>query len=182
MEIKLTDSERLILANQYEILGHLQDRKDHKLIAQQLRNGHEYLYRDALQVMSPAMTSGETDFVIDAISMYQALKKCYIKLGSPGDIDASKVEWPGFDGNNDAPFYQFTCALAEDGQFVQELGERGVNSHSPKVASYISMLRKWNDLGRPQTSMSSEQIKNLLQPTPKFMLGIFQYQRPPVSK
>lgn len=162
MDIKLTDSERMILANQYQILGHLEDDPDFKRVAQNLRDGHEFLYRDMLNWVSPEMDRESTGFVLDALSLYQALKESWSTLGSPSDIKADDVRWPGFDGNNEGTFYGFTCALAGDRRYEDQLGERGVNSHSLMTSTYRKMIAKWRELGEPRHPMAAAQIKEII--------------------
>ena len=53
MDIKLTPAERLILANQYEILGHLNSDLYARRLAENLRNGYVFLYRDMIESVSP---------------------------------------------------------------------------------------------------------------------------------
>lgn len=162
MDIKFTDAERVLLANQYAILGHLEDSSDYKRLSQNLRDGHEYLYRDLFNWISPEMDRQTTQFVLDALSMYQAINDSWITLGSPSDIKAQDVKWPGFDGNNEGTLYSFSCALAQDNRFEDQLGERGVNSHSEMTSTYRKMLAKWRDLGAPRHPMSSDEIKTVL--------------------
>ena len=42
--MKFTDTERVILANQYEILGKLGDDQAYLDLAENLRYGHEWIY------------------------------------------------------------------------------------------------------------------------------------------
>lgn len=162
MELKLTDAERLILSNQYAILGHLEDSKEYKRLAEHLRNGHEYLYRDVLYWVNPEMDRETTDFVIDALSMYRALKRSWDTLGKPDDIADRDIKWPGFDGNNEGSLYQFTCALAETNHFDEQLGHSGVNSHSEEEQTYRNMLPVWKAFGDARNTMTAQQIKQVL--------------------
>lgn len=162
MEIKLTDAERLILANQYAILGHLEDSKEYKRLAENLRNGYEYLYRDMLYWLNPEMDKETTEFVIDTLSMYRALKRSWEKLGKPDDIAERDIKWPGFDGNNEGKLYHFTRALAEANLFDELLGPSGVNAHAEYEETYRNMLPAWQALGDARQIMTAEQIKQVL--------------------
>lgn len=82
MDIKLTLAERLVLANQYEILCELRNDPYAKRLAENLRNGYEFLYRDVLESVSPEMDKASTEFVLDTLSMYQAIKNSWKTLAS----------------------------------------------------------------------------------------------------
>ncbi|MCA1862907.1 YfbU family protein [Janthinobacterium sp. HSC-3S05] len=162
MDTKLTNAERLILANQFEILGHIHDDKANIRMASHLRDGHEYLYRDLLGTVSPEMEKDTTEFVLDTLSMYRAMNHSLIKLGIDADIKKEDVEWPGFDGNNEGNLYFFTRALSSDGRFDELLGDDGVNSHSPMTHVYQQMLPIWKALGDSRYQLTAAQIKEIL--------------------
>jgi len=161
MDIKLTPAERLILANQYEILGELRSDDYAKRLAENLRNGYEFLYRDVFESVSPEMDETSTKFVLDTLIMYQAIENSWEDLGKPGEIKAIDVEFPGFDGNNEGRFYGFACALADDNRFTAQLGLRGKNSHSPKASTYRRMLAVWKELA-DQYALTKDQIQLVL--------------------
>lgn len=161
MDIKLTLAERLVLANQYEILCELRNDPYAKRLAENLRNGYEFLYRDVLESVSPEMDKASTEFVLDTLSMYQAIKNSWEDLGKPAEIKAVEVDFPGFDGNNEGRFYGFACALADDNRFTEQLGTRGKNSHSPKVSTYRRMLAVWKEQ-EDQYALTKEQIQVVL--------------------
>lgn len=163
MGTKLTIAERLILANQFEILGHLQDAKEHLLMAGHLRDGHEYLYRDLLGSVSPEMDEETSDFVLDVLSMYRAMQSSFKKLGSPASVKQDEIAWKGFDGNNEGELYSFTRALASDGRFDELLGEHGINSHMPMKRVYRGMVAVWRALGDSKYQLSAEQIRQIIQ-------------------
>lgn len=162
MNTKLTIAERLILANQFDILGHLHDDKEKIRMAGHLRDGHEFLYRDLLGTVSPEMDENTTEFVLESLSMYRALNHSLIELGIGTDIKKEDVEWPGFDGNNEGSLYFFTRALSSDGRFDELLGEQGVNSHSPMAHVYRQMLPTWQAFGDSKYRLTAAQINEVL--------------------
>lgn len=161
MDIKLTPNERLILANQYEILGHLNSDPSAKRLAENLRNGYEFLYRDIIESVSPEMDQQSIEFVLDTLSMYQEIKNSWNELGKPSEIKVTEVEFPGFDGNNEGRLYGFARALAEDNRFNEQLGPQGKNSHSVKVSTYRRMLAVRKGQG-DDYPMTMEQIQEVL--------------------
>lgn len=85
----------------------------------------------------------------------------YHELTDKTGIDPSDIEFPGFDGNNEADFRGFAQALLDHCRFEDTLGKQAKNSGYPMVDSYVRMVRTWNEMGRP-TNLSKEQIQELL--------------------
>lgn len=162
MNIKITPIERLILANQYQIIGALKNDQSAMNLADSLRDGYEYMYRELLEGLLPEMDKETTDFVLDALSLYQAMKDSWVTLGEPHQVNRVDVEWQGFDGNNEARLFGFTRALAADNRFPEQLGEQGKNSHLAVASIYKRMLTKWGEQGRPRHPMTLEQIQAVL--------------------
>lgn len=162
MTTKLTTAERLILANQFEILGHINEDKAAIRMAGHLRDGHEYLYRDLIGTVAPEMEEDTTQFVLDALSMYRAMHTSLIKLGMETGINKDDVEWPGFDGNNEGDLYFFTRALTSDGRFDELLGDDGVNSHSPMKSTYKEMIPVWKAFDDSRHQLTADQIRQIL--------------------
>lgn len=65
MALKPTAIERLILANQYEILGELADDDSLRRLANQLRDGHAWLYEGHLrQQLADVLPNEASDSVL----------------------------------------------------------------------------------------------------------------------
>lgn len=62
MTIELTDKERLFLANQYEILGLLKNEDYYSELAEQLRDGHKWLYEQSFDDISPNFPERKCQF------------------------------------------------------------------------------------------------------------------------
>ena len=107
------------------------------------------------------MDEQSAEFVLDTLSMYQAIKNSWNELGKPSEIKVTEVEFPGGDGNNEGHLYSFSRALAEDNRFNEQLGLQGKNSHSAKVSTYRSMLAVWKGQGT-DCSLTMEQIQEVL--------------------
>ena len=99
-KIKLTDVERLILANQYEILSKLSDDKTYAKWAETLRGGYEWLYSQYFDHLSPNLQR-EAEHVLAIPGIYSDLRDSYAQLPDKTGIDPRQIEFPGFDGNND---------------------------------------------------------------------------------
>ncbi len=160
----LTDTERLILANQYEILAKLDaDEEAHYTqLAKNLRAGHKWLYSKAFESVSRVVDDDTHDFVYTILRIYDELKSSFEELDDKTGIDAGSVSWPGFDGNNEVELLSLTGALIEAGQFTSVLGKSAINSHIPTADVYRRMIARWKALGSPHYPYSKEQIQDIL--------------------
>lgn len=155
MNITLTDAERLILSNQYEILSKLHTPADVALaqhfhdLSENLRFGHAMLYRSIFDPIEPVFSDEENTFVFDVLSMFSALKASYNALEDKSNIEPSIGRWPGFDGNHESTLLRYTRALADADYFPDVLGKTPPNSHIPMKAVYRRMLNAYVVLGAP---------------------------------
>jgi uncharacterized protein YfbU (UPF0304 family) len=166
--VKLTRTERWILANQYRILESV-DRQnaDHYRDARMvLEEGYELhydeiaenIYRDEL-----TLSEAECTEVLDILSMFMALQDSYNALSDKSGIDARKIEFRGFDGNNETKqmvYARYYCR-PKSGHFAGLEHSEGFNSHSRSLDHYQRMLSRWRQ-GGEQHSLSKEQIIEII--------------------
>ncbi len=127
--MKLTDAERLILANQYEILSILKSDEFLKEISDNLRDGYEWIYSQNLHI-SPILSKQNVEHVIRILGIYGDMKASYEKLSDKSGIDESSLTFPGFDGNNEAELLAFAEALRKNHSFEITLGKESLNSQT----------------------------------------------------
>ncbi|WP_151834099.1 YfbU family protein [Acinetobacter ursingii] len=158
MKIELTDKERLFLANQHEILGHLnKDNSDyHFKLAEQLRDGHEWLYSQSFDNFSENLPDDAAELVLNILQIYEMIQDAYDGLSDKSLISEHQIKFPGFDGNNETEFMGFVDALEKDNRFVDVIQTGNRNSHSPKVHVYERMIAKWQAFGKPY-NLTTEQ-------------------------
>jgi uncharacterized protein YfbU (UPF0304 family) len=161
--MELTDAERLILSNQYQLLAKLEDDDHYALMAETLRNGHKWLYEEYFQHLQPDLDDDKAEFVVDILDIYSAMRSSYRDLEDQSGVDADDVKFPGFDGNNEAELLVFADALLKHRRFEDTLRKHGNNSHMPTVDGYRRMIQTWEDMGRPTYPYSKEQIQELLE-------------------
>lgn len=159
--IKLTDSERLILANQYEILGHLKDDDTYLELADNLRDGHKWLYEQYIAV-ERNLDEDVVEFVLDILQIYDFIRISYADLADKSGIDQNNVVFPGFDGNNESELLNFTRALSRNGNYEELIGKNARNSHMPTVDMYRRIIAEWVAIGKPSYPLSKGQIQSLL--------------------
>ena len=158
---ELTTTERLILANQYEILGILREDESCEKISSNLRDGHKWLYDQIFDYISPDLSDRQTKHVLDVLSMYELLKASYIESADKGEIKEDELEFPGFDGNNEAELRQFAKALLQDDRYVHVLGDSVKNSHMPTAEIYERMLSELQEL-KNDDLLSATEIRKIL--------------------
>lgn len=162
MRLQLTDVERLILSNQYEILGLLKKEPHYETMANDLRSGHQWLYQQDFQGMSENMSTEAAEHVHEVLGMFSELKASYEKLTDKTGIAAHDVEFLGFDGNNETEMMAFAQALADRRLYEEMLGKRVKNSHMPTTDLYRRMLTQYVKLGKPRYPMSAATIKQII--------------------
>ena len=160
--IKLTDTERLILANQYEILAALKDDDSYARLAEQLRDGHEWLYSQSFDWLSSNLSSDKAEHVLAILGIYSDLRDSYNELSDKSGIEPHQVEFPGFDGNNESDLLAFSRALRDSDRFVDTVPERGKNSHSPTTDLYRRIIAKYRELGEPRYPLDKQTILAIL--------------------
>lgn len=161
--LQLSDLERLILANQYEILAHLKPDQGYEDVARELRDGHKWLYRQYLDnLISPELPDESAEFVATILGIYRDLASSYRGLGDKSGIEERLVQFPGFDGNNESDLLHFTSALRKADRFTETIGDSARNSHMPMKDVYRRMIEEWERLGRPQYPYSEQTIQKIL--------------------
>lgn len=161
MKLDLTDKERLFLSNQYEILGILKNEDHYLLLAEQLREGHKFLYQQSFNSLYENLPDENAELVLNILQVYEALKDSYNTLSDKSGITIQDVSFPGFDGNNEPELIGFVDALRKMNRFVSTIEAGVLDSHMPKVQTYRNMIQKWNELGK-SNRLTKEQILYIL--------------------
>lgn len=159
----LTNAERLVLWNQYEILKSLrpQDASDFEVKQQILENGYEDYYSEINNIMSTAsLDKKTTDEVVHILNTFRAIYFSCQKLNcTPISKNANFI---GFDLNNEGDQYAFAKFLRRTLGKWEELKDEPDNSHMMTLNRYRRMLSTWVRLGKKYelTSDEIEQIAN----------------------
>jgi hypothetical protein len=165
ISLELSDKDRLILANQYEILSKLDqnESESYTQLAKALRDGHKWLYDFSLQnMLSENLSDADAKHVLDIAAIYGNLKDSYNQLSDKTGIEKRLLDFPGFDGNNEIELLSFAKALVENGRYSETLGPEVKNSHMPTTELYGRMIAKWKQLGEPRYPFSKEVILAIL--------------------
>lgn len=150
--MKMTQAERLILANQYQLLS----MQDNNYISQEtaenystiLLEGYELLYEDIFLEMDDTLSSERCRFALDVLSMYRVIDNSYHKLENPTSLTEQDIAFKGFDGNNEKE-YSFVNFFIKDMDRFNDLTDNEYmefNSHSISVPRYEKELDIYNNI------------------------------------
>jgi hypothetical protein len=152
----LTKTERIILANQYQILA-LLDKKnatDYDGIREALEDNYPLAYEGFFDRFSDGLTLDECGFVNEVLAMFDALQRTKV----------AGTQFPGFDGNNETMFMAYARYIRKrEGRFdYLEVGSADLNSHFPSVDGYRRMLAAWERHGKSY-ELTADQAKEILE-------------------
>ena len=147
----LDKKERLILANQYRILVRL-DKENAGTYAnwqKALEEGYPAAYSQIFDDIYDGLTEEDCEFVVDVMSMYEALQRTFETHGQTSDLKQSDVSFPGFDGNNETMFMAYARFVQRnEGRFdYLHASSKDLNSHFPSIEVYQRMLEVWRQKG-----------------------------------
>lgn len=151
--MELTEKERLILYNQYEILKRLDsDGEEYYNVKQEiLINGFKANYNDLVYGFMQETPVEVSEFVIDVLQMYSILNDSYRQLNEEdrNEIDLYDISFKGFDGNEETDYYVYAKFFLEDlGRFdeLKESEHYAINSHRNMIDKYRRMLSYWEEV------------------------------------
>lgn len=166
--MKLTEYERLSLANQYRILSHLD--KDEDMKAHYAKNveilldGYEYHYSDQDHIETGEHVTSESESieVLDILSMYEAIERAVESGIDTTDIEHYKLEFPGFDGNTESKqlgYANFYCRPGS-GRFERlAKGKPIPNSHGPFLPLQKLRVAEWRKSADPNNLTQDDLIR-----------------------
>lgn len=164
MKEKLSIKDRLILANQYEILAKLAedeyDRKNYENLRNVFVSGYSWGYSLATEYFLREMNDAECRFVLDVLNMYRTLyfsRENNEKIKE--SVDEDEVLFKGFDANDgkESRYLSFCSFLIDDlGRYaeIKEFIEAGkiesLNSHGsgPSMERLSRMVEKAKEIDK----------------------------------
>jgi uncharacterized protein YfbU (UPF0304 family) len=160
-ELKLTAVERLMLANQYEILAQLKKDDSYEDMAKNLRDGHKWIYDQYGQHLSEDLPDHKAQHVLAILGIFSDMSDSYDELTDKSGIDEHRVRFHGFDGNNESELLHFAAALSKNGNYSKTVGTHAKNSHMPTTDAYRRMIAEWERLGKPNYPYSKATIQSI---------------------
>jgi uncharacterized protein YfbU (UPF0304 family) len=156
-----------MLVNQYLILERLYPEKTREY--QEAREAVECGYELHYSWISPridddVVSPEECKEVLDILEMFSILNRSYDRLSDKSGIDAFRLNFRGFDGNNEPKqmgFARYFCTSGGGRHTELALGEGrdAFNSHSPVLNMYRRMLLEWRMSENPYDPTRDEIIR-----------------------
>jgi uncharacterized protein YfbU (UPF0304 family) len=154
-KVELTLKDRLVLANQYEILAALkpEDADHYNWKREIVERGYELDYKDLVWTFdSPGLSEEQCREVWDILSMFDALAVAMRTLKDATGIDESLAKFAGFDEHTELSYLAYCRFICSPGSGRFERVGTGFdrfNSHFPVLDSYRRMLAEYKGLGSP---------------------------------
>jgi uncharacterized protein len=150
--VELNKFERLLLMNQYRILSLLDQRnQDHyDKLRDELENGYVASYQDDLFAgIRDGLSVEQSAFVLEVMSMYEALQRCYDALDDKQGIEEERTKFPGFDSDFELAHLGYARFVVErEGRFSHlKPSSADFISHTPMVDQYRRMTDVWKLAG-----------------------------------
>jgi uncharacterized protein YfbU (UPF0304 family) len=151
--MQLTIKDRVILANQYQILASLDESESQYYLEKVkiLTNGYSFLY-DSLKInFCEEMTYDEGKFVLDILALYELIEDVKRKTQYEKIINHPYGYFNGFCGNYETAYMAFCQFLVNDqNKFkVQKKyfsKNDGMNSHVPMIEKYKKMINVYSSI------------------------------------
>jgi uncharacterized protein YfbU (UPF0304 family) len=150
--MKLTRTERWMLANQYRILAALDPahaaRYNDCVVA--LEKG----YANVIDRMAGHVSRDDTDHreseeTDEILTLFDALQRSYRVLEDPYDIDAHQLQFPGFDGTTEADYLGYAQFLLEREHWPERLNAAAnLDTGTSMLKHYRRMVDEWKRRGR----------------------------------
>lgn len=164
--MELSEKDRVIFYNQYEILKTLdQEQADHYQLLQKIvENGYSHEYYKLCPSSITPLDPGVAEFVWDVFGMYDILDLSYTDLSESqkGQIEKWRIEFRGYDGNYESEYLAYAAFVLRDLNEHSDLWDRKkeLNSHMPRLDYYRRKLAVWQTVRESDYSrLSFEQIK-----------------------
>ena len=149
--MKLSRTERWMLANQYRILAALDPTRAAKYndCVLALEKG----YAKVIDRMSAHVSRDDTDHkeseeVDEILTMFDALQRA-ARVQDDDAIDPIDVQFPGFDGKTEADYLGYAQFLLERERWPEHLdAARNLDTRAPMLRQYRRMLDEWKRRGR----------------------------------
>jgi uncharacterized protein YfbU (UPF0304 family) len=163
--VGLSETEKLILFNQYEILKILRPKDSHhEALQTALLDGYEEdFFQMAATIQEPLSREVRRE-VRDILDMFRALGPRY----EGGVRSPAKARFAGFDANDsiECEYSMYPRFLIETRKLWQESKIDDYSSHTPILSDYRDMLREWKSSERPN-DLSQNDVKRILSSTPQ---------------
>lgn len=161
MELSL--EQKLILANQYEILKRVDPAQEqhYGLLLTCLYEGYYQDFENLIPHFDQPLKEEVRKEVRDILEMFRALY--------PPQYHAAKITPPaifaGFDGNEESAHYSYARFLLEERDLWRESKTGDYNTHSNVLADYRKMLEEW-EISKDKFRLTEDDISRIVAVAP----------------
>lgn len=165
--MNLTKKERLSFIYQLRILEALypSDAPAYARDRTALEEGYALHYSWMTNNLSKDLSEKDCGEVLDILDMYRALTFSLKDLPKNDKLHTHHLaKFRGFDGNNEGQLMGYVRYLMVDLDRFDELKQEGsltVNSHTPMLDTYRTMLERWKETGQ-SFDLSPDNIAHIL--------------------
>lgn len=150
--MKLSRTERWMLANQYRIMAALYPQQaalyNDYVVA--LERGYATVIdRMAEHILRDDTNHRESEEVDEILGMFDALQRAFRTLDDPYGMEAYQLQFPGFDGKTEADYLGYShFALEREKRYENLDTSRNLDTGQPMLRAYRRMLDEWKKRGR----------------------------------
>ncbi len=114
------------------------------------------------EYLSDELPNSIDRFVFEVLEMFRAMTFGFKQLPDKQGIDEEKIKFPGFDGNYETKYLEYTQYLLDDEGLYAELRRQGgYNSHYRTLDMYDQMLDAWHKSSAPR-ELTAADIRRIL--------------------
>ncbi|MCW9710943.1 YfbU family protein [Avibacterium sp. 21-586] len=162
--MEMTSTQRLILANQYKLMGLLDPNNAAKYARfETIVKGGFGLELKELDKEFSNLSEQECQTVRDTLEMYHALQVSYNNLGDTTSVTPHRLQFAGYCAVREKKYLNYlrfiTTTEGKYSEFMQ--CEHGCDSQTPMWDKYIKMLEAWRSCPH-EYHLSMAEIEKIL--------------------
>ncbi|UTV28393.1 YfbU family protein [Photobacterium atrarenae] len=164
--MEMTNAQRLILSNQYNLMAQMdpENAAKYRRLQTIVERGYGLQMRE-LNKDFGCLSEEECRQVIDAMELHHALQESYKMLDADKQVDVEprRLQFLGFDAATESQLVHYVRFLTEEeGLYPQfEKAEHNFNSQVPMQDKYQRMLQTWRNCPR-QYHLSATEIQQIV--------------------
>lgn len=162
--MEMTTIQRLILANQYKLLGLLDpaNEKQYTRAEMIVKGGFERELKALSQDFSE-ISEQDCQTVLDTLEMYKALHVSYNNLADKSGVTPHRLMFAGYCAVREKKYLNYLRFISGvEGQYQEFMQcEHGCDSQTPMWDKYIKMLDVWRTCPHAY-HLSMQEIQNIL--------------------
>lgn len=162
--MEMTTIQRLILANQYKLLGLLDpaNEKQYTRAEMIVRGGFDRELKALSQDFSE-ISEQDCQTVLDTLEMYKALHVSYNNLADKSGVTPHRLMFAGYCAVREKKYLNYLRFISGvEGQYQEFMQcEHGCDSQTPMWDKYIKMLDVWRTCPHAY-HLSMQEIQNIL--------------------